>query len=124
MKIRYREAGGFAGISRGVDVDTAILPDDEARHVVALVEAAGLKSGEQEGPPEARDLLGYRIVVEHDEERIVVSFDDATIPEAVDELLAWLEERIVVSFDDATIPEAVDELLAWLQDRARPQPLK
>ena len=100
MKIRYREAGGFAGISRGVDVDTAKLPEDEAHHVVALVEDAALQSVEREGPPEARDLQGYEIVVERE------------------------ESRTVVRFDDATIPGAVGALLAWLQDRARPLPLK
>jgi hypothetical protein len=100
MKIRYREAGGFAGISRGVDIDTATLPEDEARRIVALVEDAALVSLEREGPPEARDLQGYEIVVEHG------------------------GSRTVVRFDDATIPEAVDALLVWLQDRARPLPLK
>ncbi len=100
MKIRYREAGGFAGISRGVDVDTATLPEDEAHRFVALVEGAGLESFQGEGPPEARDLKGYEIVVERE------------------------ESRTVIRFDDATIPEAVEALLAWLQGRARPLPLK
>ena len=100
MKIRYREAGGFAGISRGCDIDTTTLPEDEARRVVALVEGAGLKSGEHDGPPAARDLKGYEIVVEDE------------------------EGRIEIRFDDATIPGSIDALLAWLQDRARPLPLK
>lgn len=100
MKIRYREAGGFAGVSRGCDIDTGTLPEDEARHVAALVEGAALKGGQHEGPPEARDLQGYEIVVEGD------------------------EGHIVIRFDDATIPKAIDTLLAWLQDRARPLPLE
>jgi hypothetical protein len=93
MKIRYREAGGFAGISRGVDIDTATLPADEAHRIVALVEEAALQGLQREGPPEARDLQGYEIVVEREDGRTVLRFDDATIPEAVDALLAWLQDR-------------------------------
>jgi hypothetical protein len=93
MKIRYREAGGFAGISRGCEVDTSTLPEDEAQHVIALVDGARLKSGQHEGPPAARDLRGYEIAVESEEERIVIRFDDATIPKSVETLLAWLQDR-------------------------------
>ncbi|MCG6922346.1 MAG: hypothetical protein PVJ73_04850 [Acidobacteriota bacterium] len=93
MRIRYREAGGFAGISRGVDIDTATLPEDEAHDVGALVEAATPRGLQREGPPEARDLRGYEIVIEHDDGRTVLRFDDATIPAAVESLLAYLQDR-------------------------------
>jgi len=93
MKIRYREAGGFAGISRGVDIDTATLPEDEAHGVVALVEAAALQDLQREGPPGARDLQRYEIMVERDDGRTVLRFDDATIPAAVESLLAYLQDR-------------------------------
>jgi len=91
MKIRYREAGGFVGISRGADIDTETLPEGEARRVVALVQDAALKDIQEEGPPEARDLKGYEIVVEREEGRTVLHFDDATIPPAVEALLAYLQ---------------------------------
>jgi hypothetical protein len=100
MKIRYREAGGFTGLSRGVDIDTASLPEDEAQRVLSLVERAGLVSQDEPAPGDARDLRGYELVIE-------------------------VEARLtVVRFDDATAPPTADELLAYLQGRARPMPLR
>jgi hypothetical protein len=93
MKIRYRESGGFAGISRGVDIDTETLPADEAHRVLALIEEAAPQDLQREGPPGARDLQRYEIIVERDDGRTVLRFDDATIPETVDALLAWLQDR-------------------------------
>ncbi len=93
MKIRYREAGGFVGLSRGVDIDTASLPEDEARRVVSLVERAALVAEEGRGPDDARDLRGYEIVIQLEASRTVVRFDDATVPITADELLAYLQRQ-------------------------------
>lgn len=93
MKIRYREAGGVTGLSRGCDIDTAAIPEDEARRVVALVEGAALKGTRAEGPPGARDLVGYEIAIEGEEGRTVVRFDDASVPVTAEELLAYLQGR-------------------------------
>ena len=93
MKIRYREAGGVAGLSRGCDVDTATLPEEEAHRVVALVRRAGLGESHAGGPTEARDLIGYEIRIEREAGRTVVRFDDASVPAAAEELLAYLQER-------------------------------
>lgn len=91
MKIRYREAGGFTGLSRGVDIDTASLPEDEARRVLSLVERADLVSREGPAPGDARDLRGYELVIEVETRLTVVRFDDATAPPTAAELLAWLQ---------------------------------
>jgi hypothetical protein len=93
MKIRYREAGGLTGLSRGCDIDTTSLPEDEALEIVGLVERAALKETRSEGPDGARDLVGYEIVIEHEQRRFVVRFDDATVPASADELLAYLQGR-------------------------------
>jgi len=93
MKIRYREAGGFAGLSRGVDIDTASLPDAEARRVTRLVQQAALTETRRGAPAGARDLMGYEIVIERESGRTVARFDDSTVPETADELLEYLQER-------------------------------
>ena len=93
VKIRYREAGGITGLSRGCDIDTAALPPEEARRLEGLVGGAGLKETRAQGPEGARDLLGYEIVVEDEESRTVLRFDDATVPPGADELLAYLQTR-------------------------------
>jgi hypothetical protein len=93
MKITYRESGGFAGLSRGVEIDTSTLPAADARRVEALVARAGLKQQARAGPAGARDLAGYQITIESDAGRVAVSFDDMTVPEDADDLLAYLQER-------------------------------
>jgi len=93
MRIRYREAGGFAGLARGVEIDTAALPPAEARRIEGLVARAGLTSGERRGPEGARDLVGYEIAIETEAGRTVVSFDDATVPAEAEALLEYLQQR-------------------------------
>ncbi|HEY6546793.1 MAG TPA: protealysin inhibitor emfourin [Vicinamibacteria bacterium] len=93
MKISYRETGGFAGLSRGVELDLESLPPAEARKLQKLVEAACLESGTARGPTGARDLVGYEIVIEKDGVRSVVRFDDASVPESATELLEALQSR-------------------------------
>jgi hypothetical protein len=93
MKIRYREAGGFAGLSRGVDIETGALPEEEAQRIDVLVDRAGLRRTRAAGPTEARDLMGYEIVIEDEKGRTSLRFDDASIPPAAEELLAYLQAR-------------------------------
>jgi hypothetical protein len=93
MRIRYREAGGIAGLSRGCDIDTRSLPEEEASRVALLVERAGLEEARTEGPKEARDLMGYEILIEHERNQTVVRFDDASVPAAAEDLLAYLQGR-------------------------------
>lgn len=93
MKIRYRESGGFVGLGRGADIDTAGLPEDEAQKVETLVENAGLAAMAASTPHEARDLRGYEIAIEVETRKIVVRFDDSCVPSAADELLAYLQGR-------------------------------
>ena len=91
MKIKYREAGGFVGLMRGAEIDTASLSEDEAQRVIALVEQAGLVADEAQAPEGARDLKGYEIVIELEARRTVFCFDDATVPASANELLAYLQ---------------------------------
>jgi hypothetical protein len=93
VKVRYREAGGVTGLFRGCDVDTATLPREEASRLQGLVDRAGPKETRMEGPDEARDLVGYEIVIEDEGSRTVLRFDDATVPASADGLLAYLQAR-------------------------------
>jgi hypothetical protein len=101
MKISYREAGGFAGLNRGADLDLESLPPAEAGQLRKLVERARLGGVATRGPSAARDLVGYEIAVESDDGRTVVA-----------------------RFDDASVPESATALLEALQKRARPIPLR
>jgi len=101
MKISYRQAGGFAGLNRGADLDLDSLPPAEAGRLRKLVERARLGGGATRGPSAARDLVGYEIAIESDDGRTVVT-----------------------RFDDASMPESATALLEALQKRARPIPLQ
>jgi Emfourin len=94
VKISYREAGGFAGLRRGADLDLESLPPAEASRLRKLVERARLGDLEARGPSTARDLVGYEIVVEGDDGKTVVArFDDATAPASATALLDALQKR-------------------------------
>lgn len=93
MRISYREAGGFAGLNRGADVDLESLPPAEAGRLRKLVERARLGGGATRASPGARDLVGYEIAIEDDDGRTVARFDDATVPESATALLEALQER-------------------------------
>jgi hypothetical protein len=93
MKIRYREAGGFAGLSRGIDIDTGALPEEEARRIDVLVARIEQGSAHAVGPTTARDLTGYEIVIEDEKGRTALRFDDASIPPNAERLLDYLQAR-------------------------------
>ncbi|MFB8754767.1 protealysin inhibitor emfourin [Streptomyces nigra] len=61
MRIQVRRTGGFAGIERHAEVDTAGRPDAEEWH--ALAEGA-LASGRGTPPVGVPDGFGYEITVD------------------------------------------------------------
>jgi hypothetical protein len=101
MKVRYRQTGGFAGLSLGSDLDTDKLPTGEAEELVRLVKQAALdKVGDQKSS-RGRDLTNYEIIVDDSGRTIKRSFDDMTIPSNVQPLLDFLNRRAgAVPLDD------------------------
>jgi hypothetical protein len=100
MKIRFRQTGGFAGLSRGCDLDAAALPRAEADELARLLAAAKLETLK---PARARgaDRQQYDLVVEREGE-------------------AALEVR----FDDGALTDELARLVAFLRKRAKPVPLR
>jgi hypothetical protein len=99
MKLRYTAEGGFAGLIRGVDIDTDTLPIADARELVALVQRARA-APRHPAQPGARDAIEY-----------VIKVQGAAPPGAAD----W-------HLSTSTVDGELAPLLAWLQQRARPQP--
>ncbi|MER8001796.1 MULTISPECIES: protealysin inhibitor emfourin [unclassified Streptomyces] len=65
MRIHVRRTGGFAGIERTAEVDTAPLPDTEAREWRALAERALADDGPGAGSGGAvPDGFSYEIAVD------------------------------------------------------------
>ena len=91
MKVRFRQTGGFAGLIRGCELDSADLPQKEAAQLDRL-------SRQSPGAPRsstgaARDLTSYEVTVETPEGSKVFSFDDLGIPEGAAPLIELLRRR-------------------------------
>lgn len=93
MKITFRQAGGFAGLVRGCELDTASMPTDEAARLEKLLEESGLKGMTRVGPEGARDLATYMIAVETPQSGFRATFDDMTMPQEAEPLLEYLQQR-------------------------------
>ncbi|MET9252598.1 protealysin inhibitor emfourin [Streptomyces sp. NPDC003717] len=63
MRIQVRRTGGFAGIERSAEVDTAGLADADAEAWRALAERV-LADGSAAPPAGVPDGFGYRITVD------------------------------------------------------------
>lgn len=92
MKIRFRQTGGFAGLSLGSELDSEQLPATEAGELERLITQAGL---DQVGSKKSRgaDLTNYEMTVEDKGRTIKASFDDMTIPADAQPLLDFLKSR-------------------------------
>ena len=93
MKVTFRQTGGFGGLSFGADLDTGALPPAEGLRLAELVETSGIRTFAARGPDAGRDLAGYEIVVESDGPTIRATFDDMSVPPALEPLLDFLRER-------------------------------
>lgn len=93
MKVRFRQTGGFAGLSRGCELDDATLPRPEAANLRRLVERSQIQDGQATGPEGARDLTTYEITVETDDGVRTAAFDDLTIPKQLQPLMDYLQRR-------------------------------
>jgi uncharacterized protein (DUF2126 family) len=65
MKVSFLQSGGFAGLSRGCELDTRQMNEADAKQLAELVEAAGIRavgtsSAEKAPYPDARS---YRFTV-------------------------------------------------------------
>lgn len=93
MKVKFSQSGGFAGLSRGCDLDTDSLPSDEAATLQSLVQESGILQAKSGRSPNARDLFNYEITVETSQGVHNVSFDDLSMPEGVEPLLEYLQNQ-------------------------------
>ena len=93
MKVRFRRSGGFAGLVRGAELDTAALPGPEAAELERLVAAASLATVKRAAARGA-DRQQYEIVVEReDAPRIEARFDDSALSDELAALVAFLNAR-------------------------------
>jgi hypothetical protein len=90
MKVSFRQSGGFAGLVRGVDLDTSKMDTDDAAELEKLVAASDIQGHTSRRKQAARDLVQYEISIDH---AARLTFDDHTIPTDVQPLLKYLRAR-------------------------------
>jgi hypothetical protein len=93
MKVSFRQSGGFVGLIRGIDLDTMQMDADQAVELEGLVNASGIEGSKKARTHAARDLVQYEITIEQDKQVSKLSFDDKSVPEAVQPLLKYLRPQ-------------------------------
>jgi len=90
MRVRFLQSGGVAGVARGCELDSSMLPPDEARELESLVRASALAVSGTYVSPAGRDLRLYEIQVDSGAERVRVTYDDGTLPARARPLMNFL----------------------------------
>ena len=93
MKVTFKQSGGFAGLARGCECDTNLLPPDEASILQSLVDKCELSRGERRQAEHARDAFSYEIIIDTGGSILQLLFDDMTIPEDAEPLLKYLQRQ-------------------------------
>ncbi|MFQ4147723.1 protealysin inhibitor emfourin [Arthrobacter sp. LAPM80] len=94
MKLTIRRGGGIAGMVTQTELDAQTLPEPAARDFAGAVARAHLAL--QAAEPPARnwpDALLYDIALEETGAPVSVHYTDATLPEDVRLLVAWVDGR-------------------------------
>jgi hypothetical protein len=93
MKVRFTQSGGYAGLSKGLEVDTKELPAEEAESLHRLVEESSMPEAGQYLSDTGRDLQQYEITIERGGEKTSLVFDDETLPPSAKPLVGYLKKR-------------------------------
>ena len=93
MKVSFRQSGGFAGLVKGVDLDSSNMAADQGQQLEKLAAASGIQGSTTARLQVARDLMQYDIRIEQNSQVSKLSFDDKTVPPAVQPLLTYLKSQ-------------------------------
>ncbi|MBI3821819.1 MAG: hypothetical protein HY289_03960 [Planctomycetes bacterium] len=93
MKVAFTQSGGFAGLVKGCELDTASLAPELVADLERLVRASGLSGAGSFLSPGARDALQYEIAIDDGGQRVAVSYDDTTLPAAAKPLVGLLKKH-------------------------------
>ncbi len=92
--VTYHQSGGFAGLFRGCELDSASLPAEEAAQLETLVKQSNLSSQRGGRSTQARDTFSHQITVKSEDGLYEITFDDLNAPESVYPLLEFLQARM------------------------------
>jgi len=93
-RVAFVQTGGFAGLKLACDLDTATMPDKDAKALDAKVDAA-MAERRKRSPrnPNLRDDQQYEVTVTRGNETTVLRGADPHLPTALSALVSYLQER-------------------------------
>lgn len=92
MKIRFIQSGGFLGLLRGCELDTAELAPDIAQELEQIAKTSGISTSGVFFSELGRDLQQYDITIDDGNSEVSVTFDDETLPATAQSLVNYLQE--------------------------------
>ena len=105
MKIRLERTGGFAGMTRTLEVDIDSLPENERSLVTGMINDAdffALPSVVPRNEQSGADLYNYRITIESADGLHTVEATQLSVPESLEPLIVWLDRRPSGDSSDAS----------------------
>lgn len=94
MKLIVRRGGGFAGMVRRTELDDSDLSPELAQAFADQVDRAAVRSLNSPAPGRRYpDAQLYDVLLEEDGRQVELAFSDQTLPEAVRQLIAWVDAR-------------------------------
>jgi hypothetical protein len=93
MKVSFMQSGGLLGLLKGGEFDTAALAPEMAQELDRLVKASGISGSGEFFSDSGRDLRQYEITIEYGTSKILVTFDDESIPAPAKSLVGYLKKH-------------------------------
>jgi hypothetical protein len=92
MRIIFERSGGFTGLTRTVELDTASLPSDEAHNMRKLVQTAGFFElpAQVRTTGQSADDFQYAVTVEAEGKQHTVRTTGTAVPDALRPLIEHL----------------------------------
>jgi hypothetical protein len=80
--VKFERSGGFAGLTRTVEIDSDTLSGDDQKAMLKLIEDSNFFSDDFASLPDGvRDGYSYEITIEKGGERRTINIDDSGISE-------------------------------------------
>ncbi|MEO1428624.1 MAG: protealysin inhibitor emfourin [Cyanobacteria bacterium J06633_8] len=92
MLISLERSGGFAGISKIIEIDTAKLRQEQAQHVEILIDSANFFDlpAYIAADSKQRDRFQYALTVKDDSRQHTVTVAESAIPNDLKPLIQWI----------------------------------
>lgn len=93
MKIKFRQTGGFAGLTKALEIDTAALPPNAAEAVKLMVENSSFFEVAPPSPRGMPDREQYSISIEAEGRSRHLNLGASNLPAQLKELVDYLSKQ-------------------------------